>query len=234
MKKLFFTLALAALFAPELAAQSAFGGTWKIDKTTVELPKREYEHLLQDGKFGCKTCAQPIPINADATDQSNAGGDPTRDTIAARIVSDHKVELTSKKAGKVVGMEVLTVSSDGDHLTSEYTDSTRTNGGPPVIGRGELKRIANGPVGSHPVSGKWLLTEAEGSDNAVTWTFKVNGDAITYTTPTGQTFTAKVNGAQAQLIGDPNVTTVALKDRDRFSVSEVRFLQRVFCDHLSE
>jgi hypothetical protein len=48
MKKLFFPAALAALLMPLLAvAQSAFDGTWKIDKNKVGFPKKPDENVYQ-------------------------------------------------------------------------------------------------------------------------------------------------------------------------------------------
>ena len=35
------------------------------------------------------------------------------------------------------------------------------------------------------------------SDNAIIWTYKVGGDELTMTSPTGQTYTAKMNGTEA-------------------------------------
>jgi hypothetical protein len=48
------------------------------------------------------------------------------------------------------------------------------------------------------------------SDNGTTWTYKVNGDEITMTNPSGQSYTAKLNGADAPVKGDPGVPSVSV------------------------
>jgi hypothetical protein len=49
------------------------------------------------------------------------------------------------------------------------------------------------------------------SDNAITWTYKVDGNVLTMTTPTGQSYTAKMDGSDAPMKGDPGVTSVSVK-----------------------
>jgi hypothetical protein len=43
------------------------------------------------------------------------------------------------------------------------------------------------------------------------WTYKVSGDEITMTNPTGQSYTAKLNGGDAPMKGDPGVSSVSVK-----------------------
>jgi hypothetical protein len=212
MKKLLFLLVFAALLTPlRAAAQSAFDGTWKIDMKKVDFPKKPDMFLLQNGMYECKTCAPPYKVKADATDQS-VSGNPYIDTVAIQVVNDHQIKETDKKGGKVVATSTSTVSPDGKTLTVEFSDSSNTNGGPPVTGKGEATRVAKGPVGSNAISGSWQTTKMESlSDNAVVWTYKVSGDNITMTTRTGQSYTAKLNGADAPMKGDPGTTSVSVK-----------------------
>ncbi len=220
MKKLFF-LASAVLFLPMLAAaQSVFDGTWKIDKNKVDFSKKPNVFLLQNGTYECKTCTPPYSVKADGTDQP-VTGHPYYDTVAIKVVSDHEIEETQKKDGKVVSTATSTVSSDGNTMTFSFSDSSNTNGGPPVTGKGEATRIAKGPAGSNAISGSWRTTKIEGlSDNATVWTYKVSGDEITMTNPTGQTYTAKLNGADAPMKGDPGVTSVTVKMMGKNTLEE--------------
>ena len=212
MKKLFFLVALAALLMPVLAmAQSAFDGTWKVNMNKVEFPKKPDMFLLQNGMYDCKTCTPPYNIKADGTDQS-VSGHPYFDSVAIKVVSDHEIEETDKKNGKVVSTSTTTVSADGKTLTFAFSDSSNTNGGPPVTGKGEATRVAKGPAGSNAISGSWRTTKMESlSDNATTWTYKVSGDEITMTNPTGQSYSAKLNGSDAPMKGDPGITSVSVK-----------------------
>jgi hypothetical protein len=212
MKKLlFFLMALAALLVPGAAAQSVFDGTWKIDLSKVDFPTKPDQYLLQDGTYSCKTCNDAVPVKADGTDQPTTGF-PYADTLAVKVVSDHQVQLTFKKAGKVVSTTTMNVSPDGKTLSVEFSDSSATNGGPPVTGKSIETRVAKGPAGSHLVSGSWHPTKLEGmSDNAITFTYKINADELTMTNPTGQSYTAKLDGTDAPYKGDPGITSVSVR-----------------------
>ena len=180
MKKPFFAALPALLLMPKLAtAQNAFDGTWKMDTSKFDFPKKPDVLLLQDGIYACKSCTPPYNVKADGTDQS-VSGHPYYNTIAIKVVNDHSIEETDKKDGTVVGNSASTVSSDGNTMMFTFTDSSNTNGGPPVTGKGEAKRKEKGPAGSNAISGSWQTTKIEGlSDNATVWTFKVCGDEIT-------------------------------------------------------
>ena len=220
MKKLIFPVALAALLMPLLAAQSVFDGTWKTDMNKVGFSKQPDVFLLQNGMYECKTCAPPYKVKADSADQS-VSGYPYFDTVAIKLVNDHAIEETDKKGGKVVATSTSTVSPDGNTVRFTFSYSSNTNGGPPVTGQGEAARVAKGPAGSHAISGSWRTTKIEGmSDNGTTWTYKVSGGEITMTNPNGQSYTAKLNGADAPMKGDPGVTSVSVKTIGKDTLEE--------------
>ena len=136
-------------------------------------------------------------------------------------MNDHELEETDKKDGKVVATSTVTISPDGSTLRAVFSDSSATNGGPPVTGKGEATRVAKGPAGSHAISGSWRTTKVEGlSDNATVWTYKVNGDEITMTNPTGQSYAAKLNGPDAPFKGDPGTTSVSVKMKGTDTLEE--------------
>jgi hypothetical protein len=212
MKKALFFVAFGALFVPALAsAQSVLNGTWKINMNNIDFPKKPDVFLLQNGMYSCKTCTPPYEIKADGTDQA-VSGHPYVDMIAIKVVNDRTIEETDKKNGKVVGTSTTTASADGNTVMFSFSDSSNTNGGPPVTGKGEATRVAKGPAGSHAISGSWRTSKIEGmSDNATVWTYKVAGDMLTMSNPTGQTFTAKLDGTEAPMKGDAGVTSVSVK-----------------------
>jgi len=212
MKKLVFLVSLGALFVPNPAqAQSALNGTWKVDMSKVDFSKKPDVFLLQNGMYECKTCTPPYKVKADGSDQA-VTGHPYFDTIAIKVVNDHEIQETDKKGGKTVGTSTVTVAPDGKTAKFSFSDSSNTNGGPAVTGKGEQALVMKGPAGSHAVSGSWRTTKFENlSDNAISWSYKVNGDQITMTSATGQTYTAKVNGPDAPVKGDPGVTSVSVK-----------------------
>ncbi|MGC2110204.1 MAG: hypothetical protein WA655_11855 [Candidatus Korobacteraceae bacterium] len=212
MRKLLLVGVGALLLMPVWAtAQSAFNGTWKVDMSKVDFPKKPYVYLLQDGMYECKSCVPPIKVKADGTDQA-VTGHPYYDTVAIKVMNDHELEETDKKGGKTVGTSTMMVSPDGNTMTFQFTDSSNTNAAP-VTGKGEDMRVgAKPPSGANAISGSWRTTKFENiSANAITWTYKVNGDEISMTNPTGQSYTAKMDGTEAPMKGDPGITTVSVK-----------------------
>ena len=202
-------LAAAFLSVPAMA-DSPFDGTWKGDVSSAQMPKKPDVFVLKDGMYSCKTCAPAYTIKADGTDQP-VTGHPYFDTIAIKVVDDHTIQETDKKAGKTVTTSSVTVAPDGKTATFEFTDSSNSNGAP-ITGKGTSKQVAKGPAGSHATSGSWITTSfASLSDNGVTLTYKTDGDMLTMTTPTGQTYTAKTDGTDAPYKGDPGLTSVTVK-----------------------
>lgn len=213
MRKLMVLVPLGALlFAPAvLPAQSPLDGTWKVDMSNVDWSRKPDIYLLQGGMYACKTCTPPYNIKADGTDQA-VTGHPYIDTIAIKVINDHEVQETDKKNGKVVSTSTTIISPDGKTATWTFTDSSDTNGGPPVTGKGESVLVLKGPAGSHAVSGSWRMSKFETiSDNAIIWSYKVAGDMLTMNAKTGQSYTAKLDGTDAPMKGDPGITTVSVK-----------------------
>ncbi len=220
MKKPLWFALFVSLLTPGLAmAQSAFDGTWKIDIKTAQFPKKPDVYLLQDGMYHCKTCVPPVDVKADGQDQKVADH-PYYDMISVKVVDDHTIEITNKKNGKTVATSKNTVSADGNTLTFEFTDSSATNADP-VTGKGEEIRVAKGPAGAHAISGSWRTTKVDTvSDNGLLFTYKVEGDSLSMTTPTGQSYTAKLDGTEAPYKGDPGTSSVSVKRVDKNTLEE--------------
>ena len=213
-------LLAASLFPIAAFAQSPFDGTWKIDVNTAQISQKPTGLLVQDGIYQCTTCTPPLKIAADGNDHP-VTGDPYYDHRAIQVLSDHSIQTADKKDGKIVRTQKLTVSPDGNTLTVEFSNSTNTSGAP-VVGKGTLTRVAPGPTGSNAISGSWkAATLGNRSDNNITWTYKVIGDQLAMSLPTGQSFTAKLNGPQAPFHGDPGITTVAVKTIGTDTLQEI-------------
>ena len=61
MKKFLLAGLLGALLMPSVVmAQNSVDGTWKIDLSKVQMPKKPDVLLLQNGMYECKTCAPAI------------------------------------------------------------------------------------------------------------------------------------------------------------------------------
>jgi hypothetical protein len=213
MRKLWLTAALAMAMAPGSGAraQQIFEGTWKIDLNKVQFSAKPDVYLLQGGMYSCKTCAPPYSVKADGADHP-VPGHPYYDTVAVQVVDAHTIKETDKKGGKAVATSTTTISSDGKTMTTMFTDASDTNGGPPVTGKASARRVAAGPAGSHAVSGSWQMAKVDDiSENALLWAYMVENDTIMMTSKTGQFYTARVDGTEAPVHGDPGVTSVVLK-----------------------
>lgn len=201
----------ALLFSSVVAiAQSPFDGTWKIDMSKVTFPQKPDTYVLQGGMYSCKTCTPAYTVKADGTDQP-VSGHPYFNTIAIKVVNDHEIQETDKKGGKTVATSDAVISGDGKTSTVTFMDASDTNAAP-VKGKAVSTLVAKGPAGSHAVSGSWRTVKMESlSDNAIVWSYKVSGDELTMTNQTGQSYTAKFNGPDAPMKGDPGVSSVSLK-----------------------
>lgn len=209
----------ASLMPAPALAQSAFDGTWKIDLNKVEMPKKPDVLLLQDGIYHCKTCVPPVSVKADGSDQP-VSGHPYYDTMAVSVVDDHAIHEIDKKAGKVIADSTMTVAADGKTANFEFTEN-RGDSTAPVTGNGTMLRVAKGPAGAHAISGSWR-TKSYGSvsDNALTRSYKVDGDTLNMHTPTGESYSAKMDGSDTPYQGDPGTTSVAVRKLGQRTVQE--------------
>jgi hypothetical protein len=211
MKSLIRGAMLCAVLAPCSAlADNPIDGTWKADVSSAQMPKKPDIFVLKDGTYNCQTCAPAFTVKADGTDQP-VSGHPYFDTVAIKVVDANTIQETDKKNGKTVTTSNVTVASDGKTATFEFTDSSNTNAAP-VTGKGTEKKVAAGPAGSHAVSGSWITTSFQNmSDNGLIVTYKTDGNMLTMTTQTGQSYTAKMDGSDAPFKGDPGTTSVNVR-----------------------
>ena len=214
-------LGFLILLAPVTAlAQSPIDGTWKADLSQVQMPKKPDVYLLQNGRYQCKTCTPPIDVKADGQHQKVTGSRYI-DTMSITVVDDHTIQETDKKDGKVVGTSKTMIAPDGKTGTFEFSDSSATNGGAPVTGKGEITQVAAGPAGSHAVSGSWRTSKmSDLSDNGTTITYKVEGDTLNMSNPLGQSYSAKMDGTDTPYKGDPGITSVSVKSMGKNGFDE--------------
>ena len=220
MKKLLWIgLLTSSLMSVSAMAQSAFDGTWKVDLSKAQLPKKPDVYLLQADMFHCETCVPPVEVKADGHDQK-VTGHPYYNSMSITIVDDHSIEETDKIDGKTVATSKWTVSPDGNTLIVEFSNSSDTNTAS-VSGKGEAIRVAKGPANSHVISGSWQQSKLENlSDNAVLLTLKLEGDTLSMNNPTGASYTAKLDGTDAPYYGDPGITSVSVKRMGKDSFQE--------------
>lgn len=208
MKALLVTGALAMLAAPVVSiGQSNFDGTWKVDFNAA-MPKKVNVWLLRSGIYKCTSCNPTVDVKADGKDQPVKG--QPYDTISVKIVDARTVEEIEKKNGSVVSDEKFTVSPDGKTVTDEF-------GNWKLI----MSRIEKAPTGAHELSGSWQPLKMESiSDKELLVTYKLEGEYFSMSRPTGQSYSAKLNGADAPYKGDSDTNGVALKRIDTNTVEE--------------
>ena len=207
MKKLLFLLLLMPLLA---WGQSPFDGTWKVDLNKSKFPKKPDEYLLKDGIYECKTCKPEIKIKADGQFQT-ISGNPYVDSEKVTVVDDHHVNSESQKAGKQVDSVKRSVSADGDTMTAEWVYFGNPTGGP-VSGTDTMTRVGKAPAGANAISGSWRQEKGDvATADALIFSFKSGGDSLSYSTPTGQSYEAKLDGKDVPYVGDPGTTSVSLK-----------------------
>ena len=206
MKKLLLTFMLMA--PAMLFAQSPFDGTWLVKLDTAQFPKKPDAYLLNKGMYECSTCTPKYSVKADGTEQK-VTGHPYFDTVMVKVVDDHTVEFTQKKDGKVMFTDTDTVSSDGNTLTSKFTDQSEDK---PVDGEVTSTRVSKGPAGSHALSGSWHTEKVNSiSDNGLTVTYQGTEDGLKMSDPNGESYEAKFDGKDYPVQGDPGHTMVSLK-----------------------
>lgn len=211
MKNLLLVASLVSAMIPAAAvAQSVFDGTWKIDIKTIDYPAKPVVFEIKGGMYDCKTCAYKAQVKTDGKDQK-VEGNPYADTMAVKIVDEHHIEVTSKKAGKVVSQSKYAVSTDKNSMLREFSNSSPNNT-EVVKGVTSYARIAYDKTGTNQLSGSWRAQKSDKlSDNALKVTYKSEGAMINMSQPTGESYSAKTDGTDAPHKGDPGVTTVSVK-----------------------
>ena len=210
----------ALLVLPGAAIAGEFDGTWKNDPASWKISTPD-EYLLKDGSYTCLAgCDVRVAIPADGADHAVAGS-AYADMLAVTAVDDHTVRIVSKKGGAKVADSTGVVSGDGKTLTWTFSNSSNTNGGPPITGTSSENRVSDGPAGTHAISGKWMFVGAASmSDNVLHTTFKQDGDTLTMSQPTGQAYTAVLGGPDAAYKGDPGINSVSVKRAGPHAIQE--------------
>lgn len=198
--------------ASATAGAASIDGTWKADLSTVQMNSKPDQLMLKDGKFSCATCTPPIELAADGAFHPVTGR-PYADSIAVKVDDDHSITRTDKKDGRVTSEGKYSVSSDGNTLTIDFTDSSTPNVAP-VKGSFVETRVDPAPAGAHAISGSWKPAKYNNiSDDALTVTYKLDGDTLHMSSPAGQSFDAKLDGTDAPIKGDIGGTTVSVQKR---------------------
>lgn len=189
------------------AGAEAINGTWKTDLSSVKIDTKPDQYLLKGGQFSCSTYTPPLTVTADGAFHPVTR--PFADHIAVKVDDDHNVTRTSQKDGKTTGEAKYTVSADGNTLTVNFQNMA---GSKTVTGSFTEARVAPAPAGAHAMSGSWKPNKFNSvSDEGLTVTFNLQGDTLHMSTPTGQSYDAKLGGPDVPIKGDISGTTASVK-----------------------
>ena len=183
------------------AEAGSIDGTWVADLTTVKFDETPDEFSLKGGIYSCASCIPPI-TNFAADGAFHAIADrATYDSMSVSQIDDKTVKFVRRKGDKEAGNNTWTVSADGKTLTNKYTTLNNANG-KVTSGEATLTRVGEQVAGAHAVSGKWAVDKVSNiSPEALTVTYKVNGDVLTSTAATGESFSAKLDGSETPVKG---------------------------------
>lgn len=191
------------------AAQSPFDGKWKFEVAPAAASSTRFDIALGKGEYACRSCRPPWTVPADGAFHAVTGhGD--FDETSVRVVDDRTVVFTRRKDAREVYRAIDTVSGDGNRLDFSWTESSAS--GVEVSGSGSWVRVSPRPAQAHPITGTWReLRPNTTSDNALTFTIRINGDELTETFGTGESMLATFGGPAVTVQGDPSGTLVSVR-----------------------
>jgi hypothetical protein len=208
----------ALLLAPAvvLAGSSTFDGTWKARADSFKTSGKPDSYLLADGTYSCSSCNPSLTVKADGAEHA-VTGHPYFDSAAVKVVNPSTLEITYRRAGKVIGHDTITVSADGKMYTDKFVNYDGTK---EVTGSFTEKRVSAGPAGAHAISGDWLQDQLTGvSDSGMIVSYEMGTDHFKMSA-NGQSYHAKFDGKEYPISGDPGHTTVTLKRLSANAVEE--------------
>jgi hypothetical protein len=206
MKKLL--CGVVCLFPLLMFGQSPFDGTWKTNMAESKLSQKPYVFSVHNGIYDCESCVPKINVKADGQDQAVTG--QTYDTISVQAVDPNTLHVVLKQNDKPASDATRKVSADGKMLTIEGT-SYPADGSQPYKSEAKFIRLAKGPAGSNATSGSWRIKTVNEDTAGLVTTWKVSGDEVSMSAPTGESWMAKFGGAESPVKGMYGNYTVSVK-----------------------
>ena len=203
-------IAVLAVFAsaPAFAAPS-FSGTWKADLSTATTPQKPLTFSVDKGSYSCTTCVPARDLPADGAFHP-VKNHPFIDEESVKVVDEHTLEISYKHHGKDSGSDTLAVSTDGKTLSDHNVSISES--GVKATASVDLTRIAPASAGAHGASGSWKQGKvASADDNALKMTITDTGKTFGASFPTGESFTATVNGPAVPLKNDSSGIKITVK-----------------------
>ena len=209
-------LALLLFLTSAVFAQSRFDGTWEMKMDTLQFSGAPEEYLIDHGMYRCRSCVPKVDVKADGTDYKITGHEAYYDTIAVKIVDANTVNFAFKKDGKPAATSVEIVSTDGQTMTEQFSNTMEKEA---VVGTAGFTRVSAGPPGAHALSGKWRMDTVRNSTSAGTLTTFESTPGGLKISDGGRTCVAKFDGNDYP-IGKSGHATIALKLVDDYTMEE--------------
>jgi hypothetical protein len=212
-------LVLTVSFAVPAFAADPFDGTWKGDVSSIRITTSPSLYLLKDGVYSCASCTPPQQVRADGRFHP-VTGHSRYDEIAARVISRQSFQLVRRKAGKIVGDETSTVSSDGNRLRFVYRN-WREGVAVPSTEAGTKRRVQAAPPGAHAISGGWVTDHISSvSIDEITTTYRVDGPNLVVSDPLGKGYTAPLDGSRTPIGGSMGGMFVSVRRINEKTIEE--------------
>jgi hypothetical protein len=220
MKKTTAILLVSAFAAAPAFAQAGFSGTWKADLSSVQVPQKPDVFMIKSGVYTCRSCVPAVTIKADGAFH-RVTGHPYFDEESVKVVDARTVAFAQRLKGKPIGHSTTTVSPDRRTLTFAFTDTSSPTG-KIVTGSGTERRIGPAVAGAHAVSGSWRTDKYDNvSDSGLIVAYRLIGDMLQMSTPTGQSYRAKVGGGAVPIHGDSAATMASVRRLGPATLQEI-------------
>ena len=201
------------------AAADPINGLWQGDVRTVRIETSPSVHRLADGQYSCTSCKPAQNVPADGRFYS-VKGHLKYDELSVTVLNPRSIRLVRRKAGKVVGEEASEVSADGQHLAFVYRNFEST-ADVPSEEAGTKRRVAPQREGEHLISGAWITEQiASVSPELLTSRFRVEGDVLHMSSPTGDGYSARLDGTETPMLALGGVETVSVRRLDVHTYEE--------------
>jgi hypothetical protein len=218
MKALLLTGVIGMLIGiPCAIARSPFDGTWRPDPQRPDPGRPDDVLQLSNGEYACRSCKPPYRVEADGIGHP-ISANPRFDSLSVRVVDNRRIARIATRNNAKVVESTAEVSPDGQTLTERQTlfDAAPH----PVDFTSHSHRVAPGPPGSHQISGSWHLIEADLTNHDEDTDFLVSGGFLTMSDRMGRSFKAKLDGTEAPYQGDPQFSSVSVKQVDARTIEE--------------
>jgi len=211
MRKL---LSLLLFMQSWMFAQSRFDGTWEMKMDTLQFSGPTEDYLFADGMYHCKSCIPKVDVKTDGVDYEVTGY--SYDTLAVRILDNHAIKFTMKKAGRPYFECIETVSPDGQKMTEDFTNTMEAE---TVTRKAGFTRVSNGPPGSHALSGQWRMDTVRNDTQAGTLTIIKSTPGGMKISDGSESYEAPPDGKDHPRNGDSH-STVSLRIIDDYTLEE--------------